>query len=61
MSKREQNGGEPACRRDGHPGKGKTVSQCERDVRKLERAGGAGQWLAQVRAEHKDQKHKGGT
>jgi hypothetical protein len=41
------------CGTPGHPGYGRTHADCEREVRRLERAGGAGQWLAAVTHDHR--------
>jgi hypothetical protein len=38
-----------------HPGYGLTFLECQRKVRRLEQAGGVGQWFQTVRLEHHNQ------
>ena len=44
---------EPACWNKDHPGYGMLAHECERKVRRIERGGGAGQWLLSVQADHR--------
>ena len=43
------------CRVQGHPEGPMTMAECERYIRQTERAGGTGQWLLSVKADHAQQ------